>query len=1105
MTFISRKTDELIPYTSNTKPLLVVFIGFTKEQLKTEPNKLFSISLNIHIRELQMLKSEIITELVQKQATVFNKISWCTYEEYIAVADVISSFYTTVCYKNNLYDGLYPYDQTLDDVFAVYKTLYENDDADLPNDQQELLRIVSLFYGKIYFNESNRKYYVTYSRPTDDFRAEILLYDVTKLAQIPYEKKPKTDEDTYVFELTDNEDEFLTFIDRIGRQPIKQVCAFFVDDRKNLPHHYDERLSIIQHYLLKDVSIVLSSKQLLTRSVPRLSVYLKMLKKYWQYDSFRHLKMYRNVQSLGNQTIQVSQAQIIDDIVDQCDVSLQDRTPRDIYVTAPTGAGKSIMFQLPALYLAEKYREQGFLTIVISPLIGLMDDQVKSLKNKKITNAKTINSGISPVEKKRIVDQIQNGEVDILYISTETLLSRSDIEMLIGKRRLGLFIIDEAHIVTTWGKSFRADYWYLGTYLNKLRKRRKFPIVTFTATAIYGGIEDMYKETRDSLNMINPITYFGYVKRDDLLMHIQSSEKDFKKYSHDYRKAKFDIMSKRLHRFERKKEKTLVYFPTVRLLNAYYSDLKFSGDPLADKTARYYGSLDKSEKKENYEAFLYGDAQFMLATKAFGMGIDIQDIVNVYHYAPTGSVIDYIQEIGRAGRDPHRNGNAYFDFLNKDFTEVRRLYGLSTVKKHEIIEVMKKILDVFYTKKNRNLVLSADDFAYIFSRNIISEEDIDNRLKITLLTIEKDFERKMGYSPVVARPRALFASEFVLLSNKGKNLIQKANYSHYFSLVKVLDNNYYAGVYILNIKEIWEKKYSHLSFPQFKYMFFKENDSLRDKKLFQELTPAIKITIDFKNNDESTVRSQFRFFLKVCEKFLRNQAYSGHYFNEYDMGDFLKQKLHLSNKYKARGLANVFLNGMARLTPKSSRNGRCLNIREDERQTSYKVYPNYVNYFVSLEDASIKMFEGEPFYIRVKNGYIFYRRRMPQKDDQDFDNYLVILGLCESIDLLNYEIQGGNHPQIYIRINSVFPMERAVRSPKQYENLVLDEVYKKNKISIAILNYLFKLPRRPEKGNKKEQIMNYTKDFWNEIERYFLGKIPPEVQQEIYKVEYSVN
>src|SRR5690606_13689500 len=116
---------------------------------------------------------------------------------------------------------------------------------------------------------------------------------------------------------------------------------------------------------------------------------------------------------------------------------------------------------------AEKYK---LMTIVISPLIGLMTDQVQGLENRNITISATINSEITPVKKMEIIEKIKSGDISILYISPETLLSRSDITQLIGNRTVGLFVIDEAHIVTTWGKAFRSDYWYLGNYLQRLRR-----------------------------------------------------------------------------------------------------------------------------------------------------------------------------------------------------------------------------------------------------------------------------------------------------------------------------------------------------------------------------------------------------------------------------------------------------------------------------------------------------------------------------------------------------------------------------------------------------------------------------------------------------------
>lgn len=128
------------------------------------------------------------------------------------------------------------------------------------------------------------------------------------------------------------------------------------------------------------------------------------------------------------------------------------------------------MFQVPAIYLAQK--QSKLLTLVISPLIGLMNDQVKGLEKRGYYGAKTINSDISPVVKTEIMEKVKNGQYDILYLSPETLLARSDVEQLIGNRTIGMIVVDEAHIVTTWGKQFRPDYWYLGDHIRKLRKQQ---------------------------------------------------------------------------------------------------------------------------------------------------------------------------------------------------------------------------------------------------------------------------------------------------------------------------------------------------------------------------------------------------------------------------------------------------------------------------------------------------------------------------------------------------------------------------------------------------------------------------------------------------------
>ena len=248
------------------------------------------------------------------------------------------------------------------------------------------------------------------------------------------------------------------------------------------------------------------------------------------FTTFRKIQFYKDP-DIDKEVKELSQAQIIEEIITQAERSYDEakgNNYRDIFITASTGAGKSVMFQIPAVYLAKKYHK---LTIIIEPVKALMQDQKEKLNQSGYTRVETFNSDlISQTEKEAVLERIKSGEVDLLYLSPETLLSYS-IETIIGDREIGLLIVDEAHIVTTWGVGFRPDYWYLGSYINSLRNQiqttkgmnRKiyhFPICAFTATAINGGFDDSVGDTIISLYMENPVKYIGYVRRDDIKFDI---------------------------------------------------------------------------------------------------------------------------------------------------------------------------------------------------------------------------------------------------------------------------------------------------------------------------------------------------------------------------------------------------------------------------------------------------------------------------------------------------------------------------------------------------------------------------------------------------------
>lgn len=179
-----------------------------------------------------------------------------------------------------------------------------------------------------------------------------------------------------------------------------------------------------------------------------------ILRDIWGYNSFRMLKIYKDL-AVNRSVTFISQGDIIETVVSEVENALNGDSYRNVLLTSPTGAGKSILFQLSAIYLAEKY---GLLTIVISPLIALMDDQVCNLQS-KYSKVASLNGNKTANETADILRKTQNGDINILYMSPELMLSHS-LNSIIGERRIGLVVIDEAHTVTTWGRDFRVDYWF---------------------------------------------------------------------------------------------------------------------------------------------------------------------------------------------------------------------------------------------------------------------------------------------------------------------------------------------------------------------------------------------------------------------------------------------------------------------------------------------------------------------------------------------------------------------------------------------------------------------------------------------------------------------
>ena len=200
----------------------------------------------------------------------------------------------------------------------------------------------------------------------------------------------------------------------------------------------------------------------------------ELLKETYGYDRFRNLEIYDDLFK-SRETLCISQGQLIENVIREAEKARKEVQPDNILLTAPTGSGKSLLFQLPAIYLGKEY---NLLTIVVSPLKALIVDQVEGLQDLGYERVAYASSDLSPEQKMEVYRAVREGEIDLFYLSPELLLSY-DIKHFVGNRRIGMVVIDEAHTVTTWGKEFRVDYWFLGRYLSALKQNLGYTFPLF--------------------------------------------------------------------------------------------------------------------------------------------------------------------------------------------------------------------------------------------------------------------------------------------------------------------------------------------------------------------------------------------------------------------------------------------------------------------------------------------------------------------------------------------------------------------------------------------------------------------------------------------------
>jgi RecQ family ATP-dependent DNA helicase len=340
---------------------------------------------------------------------------------------------------------------------------------------------------------------------------------------------------------------------------------------------------------------------------------------------------------------------------------------RDVLLVMPTGSGKSLCYQLPAI-------ARGGTTLVVSPLIALMEDQVAKLKARGFA-VERIHSGRQRLDSRQACRDYLEGKLQFLFIAPERLRVEGFPEML-AKRPVSLIVVDEAHCISQWGHDFRPDYRRLGHHIPGLRPA---PVIALTATATRPVQDDIITQ----LGLVKAARFIHGFRRSNIAIEVVEVQSN-----------RFTLARELLADSARRP--AIVYTPTRKDTEALANELS-----AYHSAAAYHAGLDAAHRKQVQEDFLAGKLEIIVATIAFGMGIDKPDVRTVIHTALPGSVEAYYQEIGRAGRDGRPSRallmHAYSDrrthdfFFERDYPEVAVLdeifaaLGTQPIQKQELL------------------------------------------------------------------------------------------------------------------------------------------------------------------------------------------------------------------------------------------------------------------------------------------------------------------------------------------------------------------------------------------------------------------------------------
>ncbi|MDT8399829.1 MAG: RecQ family ATP-dependent DNA helicase [Pseudomonadales bacterium] len=407
----------------------------------------------------------------------------------------------------------------------------------------------------------------------------------------------------------------------------------------------------------------------------------------------------------------------------------------------PTGTGKSLCYQIPAL---SRYEKTGVLTVVISPLVALMADQVTGLEARGITSSAAINGMLSMPERGDVLDRVRLGDIGILIISPEQLRNNS-VRKVLAQREIGAWVLDEAHCISKWGHDFRPDYRYVGRFIREKAGTHPIPpVLCLTATAKPDVVKDIVKHFSEKVG-IELTVFDGGAKRDNLNFSVVPTSTP-EKFAHVYQMVNESLPPD-------VPGGAIVYCATRRQTEDMANFLREKDVP-ADY---FHSALQPESKKEVQRRFIKGDLRVIVATNAFGMGIDKPDVRLVVHADIPGSLENYLQEAGRAGRD-RESASCVLMYTQEDVEKQFGMSARSRLTRQEIQSILGSLRQLDRKKRFNGAVVATtgeileEDEDAAFTRDPATD---DTRARTAIAWLEESLLLSREENRVTVFPSSL--------------------------------------------------------------------------------------------------------------------------------------------------------------------------------------------------------------------------------------------------------------------------------------------------------------------------------------------------------------